>query len=86
MIELVPLSKLLTPLELHIASMVADGYSNRAIADSRGVTVMAVRQRLTRVYEKLGLEYGKPDSCLVPRIMLALRYDREVLRENSGEV
>ncbi|WP_026425579.1 helix-turn-helix domain-containing protein [Actinokineospora inagensis] len=41
--------------EHRIATMVADGASNRTIGDGLGVSTRAIEHHLTRVYRKLGI-------------------------------
>jgi DNA-binding CsgD family transcriptional regulator len=45
----------LTPTERQVADLVAEGRSNREVADALFITVRTVESNLTRVYSKLGL-------------------------------
>ncbi|MGA4843830.1 LuxR C-terminal-related transcriptional regulator [Streptomyces sp. G45] len=45
----------LTPREVEIASLAADGLSDRAISDRLGLSVRTVESHLTRIYRKLGV-------------------------------
>ena len=45
----------LTPTELRVAQLVAEGLSNQQVADQLFVTVRTVESNLTRVYGKLGV-------------------------------
>jgi DNA-binding CsgD family transcriptional regulator len=45
----------LTPSELRVARMAADGMTNRAIAQALFVTTRTVETHLTHAYEKLGI-------------------------------
>jgi DNA-binding CsgD family transcriptional regulator len=45
----------LTPTESRVAALVAEGRTNREVADALFVTVRTVEANLTRVYAKLGV-------------------------------
>jgi DNA-binding NarL/FixJ family response regulator len=45
----------LTPTELQVARLAADGLKNREIAERQVVTVKTVEQHLNRAYAKLGI-------------------------------
>ena len=45
----------LSPSEMKVATLVADGYTNREIANSLYVTPSTVEQHLTRIYRKLNI-------------------------------
>jgi serine/threonine-protein kinase len=51
----------LTPRELETLALVAEGLSNRAIAERLVVTERTVEAHITQIFGKLGLE-GSPDS------------------------
>jgi DNA-binding CsgD family transcriptional regulator/predicted negative regulator of RcsB-dependent stress response len=51
-----PQAVVLTPTELRVAQLVAQGYSNKQAAASLFVTVKAIEKSLSSVYAKLGLE------------------------------
>ena len=46
----------LTPSELRVARLAADGRSNREIAGELYVTLKAIEGHLARAYAKLGIE------------------------------
>ena len=87
------LADLLNTRWLAIARLVADGYSNREIAEMEGSSVFAIKTCLTKIYERMGV--GGVSSCgsgKEARILLAIRYDREFNRTycvvrayNSGQ-
>jgi two-component system nitrate/nitrite response regulator NarL len=47
---------LLTPREQQIASAIADGRSNRDIAARLGITEQTVKNHLTSIFEKVGVD------------------------------
>ena len=49
-------SKTLTPREIEIVKMMAEGLRNRAIGDRLGISEGTVKVHLHNVYEKLGLD------------------------------
>lgn len=49
----------LTPTEQRVASLVADGKTNREVADALFVTVKTVEANLSRIFHKLGLRSRK---------------------------
>jgi DNA-binding NarL/FixJ family response regulator len=51
-----PRSAGLTPTELRVAQLVAEGYSNKNVASSLFVTVKAIEKNLSSVYAKLGID------------------------------
>jgi DNA-binding CsgD family transcriptional regulator len=56
----------LTPAELRVARLAADGRTNREIAQTLYVTVKTVEGHLARVYAKLGIT-GRPRLAAVLR-------------------
>lgn len=46
----------LTPREQQIASAIADGRSNRDIAARLGITEQTVKNHLTSIFEKIGVD------------------------------
>jgi DNA-binding NarL/FixJ family response regulator len=61
----------LTPTELRVAELAADGLSNRDIAAAANVAIKTVEANLSRVYRKLGVrsrvELGRRMDQLAPR-------------------
>ena len=57
----------LTKLELDTAYLVRNGFTNEQIADRQGVSRWTVRNRLQKMYRKMGL-----DGKLSPRVDLAV--------------
>lgn len=51
-----PREAVLTPTELRVAELVAQGYSNKEVASALFVTVKAIEKNLSSVYAKLGIE------------------------------
>lgn len=65
----------LTPREYEILGLIAEGYSNRAIAERIIITVKSVENSINRIYSKLGIESG--DAAIQPRVAAVLSYLRE---------
>jgi DNA-binding NarL/FixJ family response regulator len=61
--DLRQLSKILTPRELEIVRLVAEGLRNREIADRLTITEGTVKIHLHNIYEKLGVS-GRPQLIL----------------------
>lgn len=66
----------LTPRELQVLGLVAEGLSNRAIATRLGVNERTVESHTTQVFQKIGLE---PSIEMHRRVLAVLTY----LRVNS---
>jgi DNA-binding CsgD family transcriptional regulator len=79
------LSDLLSPRQLELARLLADGCSNREIGNAMGITLAGVKGHLQRIYEKLGTGgISEVGSQKEGRIMLAIRYDREFSRSETS--
>ena len=78
------LSELLTRRELYYARLIAEGCSNREIARRARVSAGYIGNRLSLIYAKLGFGMDRGSSSFDPRILLAIRYDRELGRAPEG--
>jgi DNA-binding NarL/FixJ family response regulator len=67
-----PLDRL-TPRERDVIALMAEGRSNRAIADELVVTTAAVERHVTSIFDKLGLQQSAEDHR---RVLAVLRYLR----------
>jgi DNA-binding NarL/FixJ family response regulator len=63
----------LTPRELEVLRLIAQGRSNQGIADSLVITVAAVERHVTRIFAKLGLAHRTEDLL---RVLAVLQYFR----------
>jgi DNA-binding NarL/FixJ family response regulator len=61
----------LTPREREVLGLMAEGRSNRAIAEQLVISAGAVEKHITNVFAKLGLE---PDDTAHRRVLAVLRY------------
>lgn len=64
----------LTPAELEVLALMAEGASNQAIADRASVSVGTVEKRIAAIFGKLGLA---PEAELNRRVAAVLLYLRE---------
>jgi DNA-binding NarL/FixJ family response regulator len=64
----------LTPTEREVLARVAEGQSNRAIAEALGCSLRTLDRHLTAVFEKLGLP---PSAEVHRRVLAVLAYLRE---------
>jgi DNA-binding NarL/FixJ family response regulator len=64
----------LTPREREVLALMAQGRSNRAIADELVVTVAAVERHVTSIFSKLGLQQSPEDHR---RVLAVLTYLHE---------
>jgi DNA-binding NarL/FixJ family response regulator len=73
----------LTPRELEVLALVAEGQSNAAIAESLVMTKRAVEKHVNAIFAKL--ELGDPDR-VSPRVKAVLAYlaDRDVAADSTG--
>jgi len=77
----VTLRDILTPAEFRTAALVAEGLSNGEIAKRLSLTTGFVKHRTSVIYEKIGAGKIERGSSREPRIVLALRFDREECRD-----
>ena len=61
----------LTPRELEVLELVAQGRSNRSVAERLGTSVKTVESQVATVFSKLGLEDGPDDNR---RVLAVLAY------------
>jgi DNA-binding NarL/FixJ family response regulator len=74
----------LTPRELEVLHLIAEGRSNRFIAEKLVVTVAAVERHITSIFAKLDLS---PNSACHRRVLAAMRYldGRSVAGRENGK-
>jgi DNA-binding NarL/FixJ family response regulator len=72
----------LTTAEEAVLAAVADGDSNRAIADRLGLTSRAVERQLQSIFQKLGLT---DDQTLNRRVLAAVFFAERGSRDSSGQ-
>lgn len=63
----------LTPREREVLELMAEGRSNRGIADELVITLRAVEKYVSSIFGKLGLPAGGSDSRRVLAVLLYLR-------------
>ena len=63
----------ITPREHEVLALMAEGRSNRAIADRLVVTERAVQKHITRIFQKLGLTASDDDHRRVLAVLAFLR-------------
>jgi DNA-binding NarL/FixJ family response regulator len=63
--------QVLTPRELEVLQLVAEGRSNKGIGDRLGVSERAVQKHVTAIFGKFGLPAGEDDNR---RILAVLEY------------
>jgi DNA-binding NarL/FixJ family response regulator len=63
----------LTPREREVLALMAEGQTNRAIADELDVTERAVERHVTAIFEKLGLSAGDGGHRRVLAVLAYLR-------------
>jgi DNA-binding NarL/FixJ family response regulator len=61
----------LTPRETEVLALVAEGRSNRSVADRLGISVKTVESQVATTFSKLGLEEGPDDNR---RVLAVLAY------------
>jgi DNA-binding NarL/FixJ family response regulator len=63
----------LTPREREVLALVAEGRSNKGIADRLVVTERAVQKHVTSIFAKLGLHAGEDDNRRILAVLAYLR-------------
>ena len=63
----------ITPREREVLALMAEGYSNQAIADRLVVTVRAVEKHVTSIFDKLGLPASTDSHRRVLAVLAFLR-------------
>src|SRR5258706_5394012 len=66
-----PLGRL-SPRQREIVDLIAQGYSNRAIAEHLVLTEKSVENHITRIYQQVGIDAHDPDTH--QRVPVALLY------------
>ncbi|MEU8270688.1 response regulator transcription factor [Sphaerisporangium sp. NPDC049002] len=74
----------LTPGERQVLSLVAEGYSNVAIAGRLAYSVKTVEKRITAISQKLGLADAEGRADVNVRVLAVLAYLRSGLGHESG--
>lgn len=73
----------LTPRQYEILSLIAQGYTNAAIADQLGLSEKSVQNHINSLYQQLDLD--REDSSVQPRVTAVLTYLQET-RHGLGRV
>jgi DNA-binding NarL/FixJ family response regulator len=66
----------LTPRQLDVLDLIAQGYSNTAIADRLEVSTRTVESYITAIYQHLGVS---TDQRVHPRVKVAILYLQELV-------
>jgi DNA-binding NarL/FixJ family response regulator len=69
---------------LEHAALLAQGLTNVAIAKRMKCSLGYIRNKTSLLYAKLGLCKWTAGNDMDPRILLAVRYDRELGREEGA--
>jgi DNA-binding NarL/FixJ family response regulator len=65
----------LSPRERQVLELVAEGRSNRAIAERLGVTQAAIQKHVSTIFNKLGLPAGADDDRRILAVLAYVRTD-----------
>jgi DNA-binding NarL/FixJ family response regulator len=65
----------LSPRERQVLELVAEGRSNRAIAERLGVTQAAIQKHVSTIFNKLGLPAGADDDRRILAVLAYVRAD-----------
>jgi DNA-binding NarL/FixJ family response regulator len=63
----------LSPRELEVMAAMAEGKSNRGIAEELMISLTAVEKHVTRIFSKLGLDHGETEHRRVHAVLTYLR-------------
>ena len=63
----------LSPRELEVMAAMAEGKSNRGIAEALTISLTAVEKHVTRIFAKLGLDHGATEHRRVHAVLTYLR-------------
>jgi DNA-binding NarL/FixJ family response regulator len=63
----------LSPRELEVLAVMAEGKSNRGIAEALVISVPAVEKHITRIFEKLGIDAVESEHRRVRAVLTFLR-------------
>ena len=63
----------LSPRELEVMAAMAEGKSNRGIAEALMISLTAVEKHVTRIFSKLGLDHGETEHRRVHAVLTYLR-------------
>ena len=63
----------LSPRELEVMAAMAEGKSNRGIAEALMISLTAVEKHVTRIFSKLGLDQGETEHRRVHAVLTYLR-------------
>jgi DNA-binding NarL/FixJ family response regulator len=63
----------LSPRELEVMAAMAEGKSNRGIAEALTISLTAVEKHVTRIFSKLGLDHGQTEHRRVHAVLTYLR-------------
>jgi DNA-binding NarL/FixJ family response regulator len=69
----------LSPRELQVLALMAEGRSNRAIGDQLTVEVKTVETHVSRVFTKLGLDEDRHENRRVLAVLAFLGHERAVV-------
>lgn len=73
---------LLTPQQMRIASMVAEGLASTEIAAELGIARNTVKMHLSAIYRRLGLDH----PSLVPHVRLGVYWNCELFQVGLQEI
>ncbi len=74
----------LTPRQREVLGLIAEGYTNAAIAQALGLAEKSVENQISLLYHQLGID--REDSSLHPRVKAVLTYLRESQIRGNNEI